>query len=204
MNPPRLFLVTDPAYTFTHIESVVSQLGAALPQGSFGVQLRDKRSARDDVRAHGDRLRELTRARAVPLVVNGDLELARAIFSEGVHLGGDAGSLVEARSTLPGAWLSVAAHSDRDVERAVEDGADAVFVSPIYETPGKGPARGTPAIARAKSIAGPALAIYALGGVRAGRACACRDAGALGVAVIRAVLDAPDPVAEARRILAEL
>jgi thiamine-phosphate pyrophosphorylase len=204
LNPPRLFLVTDPAYAFAHIESVVSQLGEALPPGSFGVQLRDKRSARDDVRALGGRLRELTRACGAPFVVNGDLELARAIASEGVHLGEDARSLVEVRSTLPGAWISVAAHSDRDVERALEGAADAVLVSPIYETPAKGPARGTSAIARAAAIAGGALSVYALGGVSVGRARACRNAGALGVAVIRAVLDALDPVAEARNLLAEL
>jgi thiamine-phosphate pyrophosphorylase len=197
LTPPLLFLVTDPAYTFAHIESVVSQLGEALPRGSFGVQLRDKRSARDDVRALGERLSELTRA-------CGDLELARRIPSEGVHLGGDALSLVEVRSTLPGAWISVAAHSDSDIERALEAGADAVFVSPIFETPGKGPPRGTPAIARARSIAGGALAIYALGGVCVGRARACREAGALGVAVIRAVFGASDPVAEARSVLGEL
>jgi thiamine-phosphate pyrophosphorylase len=204
LTPPRLFLVTDPAYAFAYIESVVSQLGEALPRGSFGVQLRDKRSARDDVRALGERLRELTRMCDAPFVINGDLELARTIHSDGVHLGGDAPCLAEARSTLPRAWISVAAHSDRDVERALEGGADAVFVSPIYETPGKGPPRGTPAIARARSIAGSALAIYALGGVCVRRARACCEAGALGVAVIRAVLDAPDPALEARSILAEL
>jgi thiamine-phosphate pyrophosphorylase len=204
LTPPLLFLVTDPAYTFAHIESVVSQLGEALPRGSFGVQLRDKRSARDDVRALGERLSELTRACGAPFVINGDLELARRIPSEGVHLGGDALSLVEVRSTLPGAWISVAAHSDSDIERALEAGADAVFVSPIFETPGKGPPRGTPAIARARSIAGGALAIYALGGVCVGRARACREAGALGVAVIRAVFGASDPVAEARSVLGEL
>jgi thiamine-phosphate pyrophosphorylase len=202
--PPRLFLITDPAYTSAHIERVVLRMGEALPPGSFGVQLRDKSSARDEVRALGERLRDLTRACAAPLVVNGDLGLARAILSDGVHLGGDAPALAEARRALPGAWISVAAHADADVEQALRGGADAVIVSPIYETPGKGPPRGVVAIERARSIAGSALAVYALGGVHAGRARACHDAGATGIAVIRAVLGATDPVAEAQRILREL
>jgi thiamine-phosphate pyrophosphorylase len=204
VTPPRLFLVTDPAYTFAHIETVISRMGDALPGGSFGVQLRDKSRARDDVRAFAERLRALTFASAAPLLVNRDLGLARETRADGVHLGKDARALGEARLALPGAWISVAAHSDADVERALRGGADAVFVSPIYETPGKGSPRGLRAIERAKSIGGDALAVYALGGVTAARARACREAGATGVAVIRAILGAPDPIAEAQRILAEL
>jgi thiamine-phosphate pyrophosphorylase len=204
VTPPRLFLVTDPAYGSAHIACVVRRMAEALPPGAFGVQLRDKRSTRDEARALAERLRELTREHAAPLIVNGDVGLARAVLSDGVHLGRDAPPLAEVRLALPAAWISVAAHSDADVERALEDRADAVIVSPIYETPGKGAPRGVVAIERARRIAGSALAVYALGGVRAGRASACREAGATGVAVIRAVLGAADPVAEARRILAEL
>ncbi len=204
VTPPRLFLITDPDYTSLQIERVVVRLAEALPQGSFAIQLRDKKSTRDEARALGERLRELTRACGAPFIVNGDLGLARATLADGVHLGGDALPIAEARHSLPGAWISVAAHSDADVERALEGGADAVIVSPIYETPGKGPPRGTAAIERARAIVGRALAVYALGGVRAGRAGPCREAGATGVAVIRAVLGARDPAAEASRILAEL
>ncbi len=204
MTPPRLLLITDPDYTHAQIERVVMRLGEALPYGSFGVQLRDKKSSRDEVRALGERLRELTRACGAPFIVNGDLGLARATLADGVHLGRDAPPLAEVRLSFPGAWTSVAAHSDADVDRALEGGADAVIVSPIYETPGKGPPRGTAAIERARAIVGRAVAVYALGGVRAGRAARCRLAGATGVAVIRAVLGARDPAAEASRILAEL
>jgi thiamine-phosphate pyrophosphorylase len=204
VNPPPLFLVTDPAYGSVYLEGVIERLANALPRGSFGVQLRDKRLARDEGRALGARVRGLMLDCGAPLVVNGDLALAKQIVSDGVHLGGDAPSLAEVRLAVPEAWISVAAHSDADVERALAGGADAVVVSPIYETPGKGPPRGVRAIARARSTVGSALAIYALGGVCRGRASACREAGATGVAVIRAVLDVGDPVAEARRILAEL
>lgn len=202
--PPLLFVITDPAYAPAHIESVVLHLGESLPLGSFGVQLRDKRRARDERHALGARLRRVTSACRAPLIINGDLALAGKIRADGVHLGADAPPLSEVRGALQSMWISVAAHSDADVERALAGRADAVMVSPIYETPGKGPPRGVRAIERARSIVGGALAVYALGGVCAGRARACRDAGATGVAIVRAVLDGPDPVIEAQRVLAEL
>ena len=64
-------------------------------------------------------------------------------------------------------------------------------------------ARGTAAVANARAL-GPGLSIYALGGVDAARAGDCRKAGATGVAVIRALLAAKDPVAVALAIVAAL
>jgi thiamine-phosphate pyrophosphorylase len=140
--------------------------------------------------------------------VHSDASLALAVNADGLHLGSDFGGegargLVEARRALPNVWISVAAHTDEDVERAAAGRADAVLVSPIYDSPGKGPPRGAAAIVSARAL-GPGLAIYALGGVEARRARACRDAGATGVAVIRALLAATDPVAVALAIDAAL
>jgi thiamine-phosphate pyrophosphorylase len=199
---PRVLLVTDPAYADAHIERVVRDVAEVLPPGEFGVQLRDKRRPRAAVRALAERLRSLTLRRGAPLMINGDVELAREVDADGVHLGGDVPRLAMGRPAFPG-WISVAAHSDADVLRASEDGVDAVLVSPIYATPGKGPPRGLAALESARVRAGR-LAIYALGGVDAARAAGCVRAGATGVAVLRALLDSKDPRAEAGAILAAL
>jgi thiamine-phosphate pyrophosphorylase len=209
VKAPRILLVTDPSYTEAHIEGVVVRVGAALAtngSAAFGVLLRDKQRSRAAVVGLAERLRAATSGCGASLIVHSDASLALAVKADGVHLGGDvpvAGGLAEARRALPSAWLSVAAHTDADVERAVSGGADAVLVSPIYETPGKGPARGVAALASARALA-PRLAIYALGGVVASRVGDCKQAGATGVAVIRALLAAKDPVAVARKIYATL
>ena len=96
------------------------------------------------------------------------------------------------------AWRSSPAHDDEDVRRAARAGATAVFVSPIFESPGKA-ARGVEAIRRARELA-PALILVALGGIDEESAPACRAAGADGVAVVRALLDAPDPERVARSL----
>jgi acyl carrier protein len=116
---------------------------------------------------------------------------------DGIHLGGTLRPmLVEARATLgPDMWISVPAHTDADIARAAREGATAVYVSPIFETPGKSAARGLAAISAARAIGGPELLLYALGGVDATNAEACVAAGADGVAVIRAFFDAESPSA---------
>ncbi|HEY8075187.1 MAG TPA: thiamine phosphate synthase, partial [Labilithrix sp.] len=79
-----------------------------------------------------------------------------------------------------------------DVIAAAREGASAVYVSPIFATPGKGAPRGLDAIRRARELAGDML-VYALGGVDASNAAACITAGADGVALIRAFFDADSP-----------
>ena len=195
--------MTDPAYGDSRIESVVESVGRALPSGEFGVQLRDKRRGREAVRALADRLRSITAASGVPLLINGDVELAREVGADGVHVGGGGPPLATVRHAVPRGSISVPAHSDGDIVRAAEDGVDAVLVSPIFATPGKGPPRGLAALVSARARAG-SVAIYALGGIDRARARQCVEAGATGVAVLRALLSARDPVAEARAILAAL
>lgn len=194
MRTPRVLLITDPSYPDDTVLRVVAPAARALPPGTFAVQLRDKE--RPDRAAWASRLRMVTRELGVPLLVNGDASLARAVGAEGVHFPSDASdSAIEEARDL---WRSVAAHDDAAVTRARGLGVDAVLVSPIYATPGKGPARGTDALSRAVVLAGGELAVIALGGVSVSNVAQCAEAGADGVAVIRALLEASRPEEVAR------
>jgi thiamine-phosphate pyrophosphorylase len=194
---PRLVVITDPAFEPGAVVSAVQGALTTLPCESLAVQWRDKRQAPDLALARA--LREATRGRAL-FVVNGDIELARSLGACGVHLGGHGGSASQvwrAREALgPSSFVSVAAHDDDGVRRAVADGADAALVSPIFATPGKGIPRGIAAVRAARRLA-PGLSIYALGGVDGTNVASCLEAGATGVAVIRAVLAASNPASAA-------
>jgi len=199
---PPLILVTDPAFTDDRIALVVETVGRALAPGLFAVQLRDKSRPRASLEAFAERLREVTARCGTALVINGDARLAKAVGADGVHLGGLAGTVLEARRIVgEAAWISVAAHDDADVEAGRDAGADAILVSPIFATPGKGAPRGVAALRAAKAVVGDVragslsrVAIHALGGVEPASARQCREAGADGVAVVRALLAAKDAV----------
>jgi len=88
------------------------------------------------------------------------------------------------------------------VQEAVEGGVDFVVLGPIYATPSKTPYGPplTPAILpQARAIC--RVPILAIGGVNATNVPEVIHAGADGVAVISAVLAAPDPAAATRELL---
>ncbi|MGD0676799.1 MAG: thiamine phosphate synthase [Polyangiaceae bacterium] len=207
MKPPRLILISDPAFLDELVVRCMRAVAHALPPGTFGVQLRDKQRPPAALRVAASFFRVATRAAGVPLFVNGALEVARDSGADGVHLGGGAGSVRQARELLGRkTWVSVAAHTDDDVVRAKNDGADAVLVSPIFATRSHGAAgyrkvpRGVDAIRSAREHAGTAMSVYALGGVTFGSAQACAEAGADGVALIRALLTSTEPGRAARAV----
>ncbi len=204
---PRIILITDPAFGDDGIVRCVETVGRALPAGSLCVQLRDKQRAIVSLRVFASRVRLITRSVGASLVVNGDAALARDVGADGVHLGRGAGTVQEARAICgPRAWISVSAHSDGAVRRGLHDGADAVLVSPVF--PSRPPSvlaaekegRGLDALRSARAIADGRIAIYALGGVDADNTRACAEAGADGVAVVRALLASPEAARVAKAL----
>ncbi len=116
--------------------------------------------------------------------------VVRGSVAQGVHLGGGSGvGLVGGvREGIPGTWVSVSCHGVEEVERARLEGADAVLFAPVFgkvldgvEVVG---GVGLERLREACVAAGP-MAVFALGGVDAGNAAACVEAGAAGVAGIR-------------------
>ncbi len=161
-------------------------------RGSFVVLLRDKDLPREERGALARSLRDETHAAGAALVVAADVALAAEVGADGVHLPSDrADDLLLARSHLgPTAWLSLACHAPDEVARAARLGANAALLSPIFQSPGKGSPIGAAALGEARRLLplGASCTLVALGGVDRENAQACLDAGADGVASIRADL----------------
>src|SRR5690606_1681015 len=95
-------------------------------------------------------------------------------------------------------------HHAGDIDRALNENCDYVFVSPVYETPSKpgyGPPLGPVGLA---ALCPPGLPVYALGGVLPDRVAECRRAGAFGVAVMGPVRHDPPIVAAYLAALSEV
>ncbi len=176
-------------------------VGAAIDGGARLVQYRAKaRSPQDRVRL-GQALLAMCRDRAIPLIVNDDLDLAIALGADGVHLGRDDGDPREARRRLPHAIVGVSCYAElARVVAAEEAGADYAGVGSIFASPTKpGAARaGLAGLSQARRAA--RIPIAAIGGITAENAAEAVAAGADMLAVISALFDAPD-VADAARAL---
>jgi thiamine-phosphate pyrophosphorylase len=121
---------------------------------------------------------------AIPLLVNGRLDIALAAGADGVHLPADGVPAAALRRRLAASPLLIgrSTHSVDEVLAARDEGIDYVTFGPIWETPGKGAPLGTAALARAAAIGVP---VYALGGVTLERLGELAAAGAAGAAAIR-------------------
>lgn len=203
---PHVILITEPSVTLERLSFVIESAARALGPHRLAVQLRDKASSPDVVRPRAEALRRVTRAARALFIVNGAgddvlmsqrLELARGVGADGIHVSCNPEAIARARRELSHGWITVPGHTGDDVALAERGEVHGVLISPIFDTPGKGQARGLAPLARAARTNG-ALRGYALGGVEPTRAAACAEAGADGVAVIRALLDAVDPFDVAR------
>jgi thiamine-phosphate pyrophosphorylase len=204
-----LYLVTDRAAVpggdlVAHVERA---LGGA-PRGSVLVGLREKDLGGRELMTLAAALREVTRRAGARLLVNDRVDVALAVGADGVQLPEDGMTIARARTLLPtGSLVGASAHSPEGAVRKALGGADLVTLSPVWATPSK---HGTPPIgvetlaiaARELSAAAPHVRLFALGGIDgAARAREAVQAGAHGVAVIRAVLAADDPGAAAASLV---
>ena len=97
MSPRRgLYAVTDGEDR--PLGELVARVEQVLLGGAVLVQYREKTGDTRRRRREGAALLELCRARGVPLIVNDDARLARALGADGVHLGRDDLAVAEARN----------------------------------------------------------------------------------------------------------
>ena len=172
---------------------------AALEAGLPAVQLREKDLPGRPLLALAERLRAATARTGALLFVNDRIDVALAAGADGVQLGTGSVPVEVARRLLPpGALVGVSTHAPGEAATA----ADFALFGPVWETPSKAGAQGAARLGDAVRAA--AIPVLAIGGVTAERVPAVRAAGAAGVAVIRAILAAPDPGAATRVLLAAL
>ena len=162
---------------------------AAADGGATVIQLRLKDISTLEVVKRGRPVAEAARVAGVTFVVNDDVEAALALDADGVHLGrGDPGKEL-ARAT--GLLLGISATSVYEAIAGVEQGASYIGAGPIWSTPTKADAAapigldGLAAICEAVEVP-----VVAIGGIDASNAADCLNAGAAGVAVVRASANA--------------
>lgn len=182
---------------------LLAVVAAAIDGGAVLVQYRDKTADPDHRHRQAEALLALTRPAGVPLMINDDVALARAIGAAGVHLGRDDAAIEDARATLgDGAIIGASCYGDAGrARRLATAGADYVAFGSVYPSTTKpgAPRADLGVFAKAADLGVPRVAI---GGIDAANAPALVAAGADLLAVIGAVFDADDPRAATRAIAA--
>ena len=165
-----------------------------LSGGASVLQYRNKTAGAALRLEQASALRDLTREFSVPLVINDDAALAQRVGADGVHMGGEDGSVAAARSVLGKAKLIGVSCYNRIAlaHEAVLQGADYVAFGSFFASTVKPDAVvASPDLLRQarREIAVPLVAI---GGITIGNGAQLLEAGADALAVISAVFCADD------------
>ena len=194
-----LYAITDRGLAQRH--GLESQVAAALEGGASIIQYRDKGSDRKRRLGEASALLELCRVAGALLIINDDVELARAVEADGVHLGREDGDPTAARARLgPDAIIGVSCYDQFGRARAAQGaGADYVAFGRFFPSATKPDAvqAGPDLLKQARRLLDvPAVAI---GGITPENGRALIDAGADMLAVVHGVFGEPDIRSACRR-----
>ncbi len=185
------------------MDRLAAIVSAAIEGGASIVQLREKTSPPDEKLDAAKAVREACRSHGTPFLVNDEPEFARRVDADGVHVGRDDPSPRIARALLgPKAVVGVTVYGKAGEEEAARSaGADYLGVGPFFPSPTK-PAEPVLALHVLDQVVHRArLPVFAIGGVTAENAGTLARHGVAGIAVVSAVMDAPDPRAAADAIV---
>ncbi|OLN94045.1 putative thiamine biosynthetic bifunctional enzyme [Colletotrichum chlorophyti] len=211
-----LYLVTDSTPAILGSRDLAAIVADAVRGGVSVVQYRDKKSDTGELVKTARLLHDITRAHNVPLLINDRVDVALAVGCEGVHIGQDDMELVAARKILgPDAIIGVTVSTVDEALKACEGGADYLGIGTVFATSTKENTKhiiGTHGLREILSSiysAGhsPAVKTVCIGGLNASniqrvlyQSKPASGPSLDGVALVSAIIAAPDPGAESRRL----
>jgi thiamine-phosphate pyrophosphorylase len=197
-----LYAITDPA--LCPDETLENQVEQALEGGCRIIQYRDKSGDQAKRRGQAGRLALLCRRHRALLIVNDDIELAREVAADGIHLGRDDPDPAAARARLGGsAIIGVSCYDRLDLAVAAADsGVDYVAFGRFFPSRTKpGAVQATPQLLT-KARAAIDLPLVAIGGITPENGAPLIAAGADMLAVVHGIFGQPDIRAACRRLSA--
>ncbi|MEM1269814.1 MAG: thiamine phosphate synthase [Bacteroidota bacterium] len=173
------------------------RLKMAVDAGVRFVMLRDHEASPEAFGQAGEALIPWLLERDVQVVVNTRVGRAEQ-WGTGAHVGTRGPAVDTVRSRLgDGVLIGYSMHRGE----AVPEKADYVTFSPVFPTSSKPGHPGEGLQALRDVCRQSAVPVYALGGVTPARLDDCREAGAAGVAVLSAIMEAEEPASVVRQFL---
>ncbi|MDU3084857.1 MAG: thiamine phosphate synthase [Streptococcus mitis] len=199
----RLYLVTN-RYQDS-LESFLEKIETACRSGVTIVQLREKNLTTNQYYQLAKKVKEITDAYQVPLIIDDRLDVCLAVDAAGLHIGDDELPVSVARQVLgPEKILGVTAKTVKRALEAEEGGADYLGTGAIFPTTTKENAPIT-LISTLKTICQTvAIPVVAIGGLTSENIDQLAATGIAGVAVVRDLMQAEDIEAKTQAFLTKL
>ena len=193
----ELYAVTDRRWL--RGKSLGSQVRQALSGGATMVQLREKELHGDGLLEAAREIREICHSFRVPFLIDDDVELARKVDADGVHVGQEDMEAARARAVLgPGKILGVSARTLEQARAAEAAGADYLGVGAGFPTGTKDDAKSVSLDSLREICGSVIIPVVAIGGIGKKNLLQLSGSGIAGVAVVSAIFAQEDIEGETR------
>jgi len=199
-----LYIILDPSVC--PARPLVDVLTTAAEAGASLFQYRNKTASMKDAYVEALALRRAAAKAGVLFIINDRCDLALALNADGVHLGqGDLPLDLAKKVMGPDKLIGISTHNPDQVREATAGKPDYLGFGPIFKPGSKqdhDPVVGLEGLRAMRSLT--SLPTFAIGGIQIDQAGEVMRAGANGVAVISAILKAPDISLAVKEFLAKM
>ena len=185
-----LYAVTDSRW-LKEDEKIASKVEQAILGGATIIQLWEKDADRQSFSDDAKECLKVCRSYGVPLIINDDISIAKEIGADGVHLGQDDMSAIEACRIFDGI-IGVSAHNITEANKACDDGADYIGCGAVFSTSTKDNTTSLGVDGLKEIAATSRLPVVAIGGIDENNISSLEGTGISGVAVVSAIFSKDD------------
>lgn len=187
----KLYAVTDRSWLGD--ETLYEQVEKALKGGATMVQLREKNLDEETFVQEAEEIMELCHRYQVPFIVNDNVELAKRIGADGVHIGQADMELEQARKLLGAdAIIGVTAKTIQQAKAAEEGGADYLGSGAVFGSSTKPDAKAMDHALLQEICGSVEIPVVAIGGISAANVMQLKGRGMAGVAVVSGIFACED------------
>lgn len=187
----ELYAVTDRHWLGK--QTLFDQVKEALDGGATCIQLREKQLDEENFLKEAIEIQKLCKEYHVPFIVNDNVEIAKTMHADGIHVGQSDMEALDVRKALgKDVILGVSAQTVEQAKKAEAHGADYLGVGAVFPTGSKDDAEDVSyetlkAICEAVSIP-----VIAIGGITQDNVKELAGSGIVGIAVISAIFAQKD------------
>ena len=188
IKPEELLLYAVTDRHWLNGATLISQVEAALKGGAPFIQLREKNL--DDKAFYQEALeiQKLCKEYKVPFVINDNVELAKKIGADGVHVGQSDMEALDVRKVLgDDKIIGVSAQTVEQAELAEKHGADYLGVGAVFPTGSKNDATEVSFETLQEICEHVHIPVIAIGGITRDNVVELSQSGICGIAVISAI-----------------
>ncbi len=186
-----LYAVTDRSWLAGRM--LYGQVEEALLGGVTFLQLREKNRPRQEIREEAVALQRLCTRFQVPFIINDDVELAKEVDADGVHVGQGDMDVRSVRQILgPDKIIGVSAKTPHQAQLAQAQGADYLGVGAVFQTGTKQDASTISYQQLKSTCASVSIPAVAIGGITKDNLKELAGSGVCGIAVVSAIFAQPD------------